>query len=225
VSIFFFGDPHSDFRALNRAALKGAITAEDTVVLLGDYDLVEPLRDAIAPTVDTGCAIRWIIGNHDVDDTSAFDFLMSDSVHDLHGHVHVVKDGRSVAGLGGIHKGKIWRPTLADPNPEPRYPTRAGFLKTLRHFERWRGGLPLGQRDTIWLEDVEALGRRRADVLVCHEAPSTHEHGSPAIDALAKRMKARLIVHGHHHRSYSSVTGDGIAVRGLGIAELWRLPE
>ena len=155
------------------------------------------------------------LGNHDVDDSSAFDFVNGDWPEaDLHGRVHVAADGTTLAGLAGVFKGGIWRPTLAVPDDKPSYPTRASYLRTLKHHERWRRGLPLGQRDTIWPEDVNALGRRRADVLVTHKAPSTHEYGSPAIDVLAKRLKARLIVHGHHHRSYAATSANGIAGRG-----------
>lgn len=224
MAIWFYGDPHTDFRPLNRAALRGEIHSDDTVVIVGDCDLVEPLREAIAPVMATNCSVRWIIGNHDTDDSHVFDFLMSEADGDLHGRVHVASDGRAIAGLGGVHKGKIWRPTNDMPDPQPTYPTRASFLRTLKHYERWRGGLPLAHRDTIWQEDVVALGRRRADVLVVHEAPSTHKYGSPALDRLAKQMHARLIVHGHHHVAYSALTPDGILVRGLAGAELWRMP-
>ncbi len=225
MSTFFYGDPHGDFGNLNRAAGGGEIGSGDTVVLMGDYNPVEPLRTAIAPVIETGADARWILGNHDVDDHHAFDFVATDWPDaDLHGRVHVDADGRAIAGLGGVFKGRIWRPTQEQPDAAPSFPTRASYLQTLKHCERWRGGLPLRQRDTIWHEDVEALGLRRCDVLVTHEAPSTHPYGSPAIDALAKRMGCSLIVHGHHHRAYSGVTADGIEVRGLAIAELWRMP-
>jgi hypothetical protein len=32
-------------------------------------------------------------------------------------------------------------------------------------------------------------------------------------------------VHGHHHTSYAAVLPNGIRVRGLGLAELWRLDD
>jgi hypothetical protein len=43
----------------------------------------------------------------------------------------------------------------------------------------------------IWREDIEALAAQRADVLVTHEAPSSHPSGVAVIDALARRMGAR----------------------------------
>ena len=42
------------------------------------------------------------------------------------------------------------------------------------------GGLPLRRRDAIFPEDLTALGRLRADVLVTHEAPSSHRYGLSA---------------------------------------------
>ncbi|WP_244612118.1 metallophosphoesterase family protein [Iodidimonas gelatinilytica] len=66
-----------------------------------------------------------------------------------------------------------------------------------------------------------------ADILVCHEGPSSivddrngQMMGFDVIDELATKMGAQLIVHGHHHRTYSARLDKGILVRGLGIAEL-----
>jgi len=64
---------------------------------------------------------------------------------------------------------------------------------------------------------------KRADILVAHEAPSTHTHGFAALDDLARTLRVRLVVHGHHHTSLSGVIADGIAVIGLGKAEVLRL--
>jgi calcineurin-like phosphoesterase family protein len=89
---------------------------------------------------------------------------------------------------------------------------------------RWRGGLPLWHRDTIFPDDFDQLAAQRFDVLVTHEAPSSHQHGFAVIDQLAESGGARLIVHGHHHDSYAATLPNGIAVRGLGLAEPWLLP-
>ena len=64
---------------------------------------------------------------------------------------------------------------------------------------------------------------KRADILVAHEAPSTHQHGFAALVDLARALRVRLVVHGHHHTSLAGVTADGIAVIGLGKAEVLRL--
>ncbi len=103
------------------------------------------------------------------------------------------------------------------------FQTRAAFQASLRPHETWRGGLPLWHRDTIFPEDFERLAAVECDVLVTHEAPSSHPHGFAVIDALAATCGARLIVHGHHHTSYKAVLSNGIRVRGLGLAEPWLL--
>jgi len=87
----------------------------------------------------------------------------------------------------------------------------------------------------IWPEDIETLASQKADILVTHEAPSSHPSGSAVIDELARAMGARLIVHGHHHvtsharprdashtqsRDASHAqAGDGLTV--LAVASAW----
>ncbi len=78
-----------------------------------------------------------------------------------------------------------------------------------------------GNRDTIFPEDFERLRGARFDVLVTHEASSSHPHGFAPIDELAAQGGARWIVHGHHHQSYAATLPNGIRVRGLGLAECW----
>jgi hypothetical protein len=43
------------------------------------------------------------------------------------------------------------------------------------------------------------LSKLRADILVTHEAPSTHPHGFAALDELARAMSVSKTFHGHHH--------------------------
>jgi hypothetical protein len=105
----------------------------------------------------------------------------------------------------------------------PRFATRQEFLASLPVREHWRGGLPLWHRDSIFPEDFAKLAQHRFDVLVTHEAPSSHRHGFAAIDRLAEVAAARLIVHGHHHESYGARLASGIDVRGLAVAETWAL--
>jgi len=43
------------------------------------------------------------------------------------------------------------------------------------------------------------------------------------LDDLAMDLGAKLIVHGHHHKvSKNTACGGQVAVRGLGLAEVWR---
>lgn len=80
----------------------------------------------------------------------------------------------------------------------------------MRQADRWRGG-------AIWYEDYEKLLSQRADILVVHEAPSTHHYGARAIDDLAVAMGVQLIVHGHHHVTYVAQINE-IRVHGIDAA-------
>ncbi len=216
AGILFYGDPHGEWRALFRAVEESHPAA---VVLLGDMDLEKPLRQQLAPIFDAGIRVCWIHGNHDVDREDWHDRLFEDAPN---GTIHArwaSLDRMIVAGLGGIFKAKVWYPT--DGSEAPVYSTRRDLLRSLPRNDRFRGGLPLHQRATILPEDFAALKRIKADILVTHEAPSSHRHGFGAIDDLAKTMKANLVIHGHHHQSYDSKTRDGIWVRGLAKAEPW----
>jgi predicted phosphodiesterase len=216
AGILFYGDPHGEFRPLFRAV---ELYHPAAVVLLGDTDLEKPLRQQLAPILNAGIPVRWIHGNHDVDREDWHDRLFED---DPKGSIHAhwaSLDRMIVAGLGGIFKAKIWYPK--DGLEAPVYSTRRDLLRSFARNDRFRGGLPLHQRATILPEDFIALNRIKADILVTHEAPSSHRHGFGAIDDLAHAMKVKLVVHGHHHKSYDLKTRDGIWVRGLDKAEPW----
>ena len=71
----------------------------------------------------------------------------------------------------------------------------------------------------IWPEDIEALTALRADILVTHEAPSSHPAGNAVMDGLARAMGARMIVHGHHHVASHAWAHDGLRV--MGVASAW----
>jgi len=70
----------------------------------------------------------------------------------------------------------------------------------------------------IWPEDVERLAAEKADILVTHEAPSSHRSGAAVLDDLARAMGARLVVHGHHHTSYRATAPDGLQAQGVAAA-------
>ena len=126
--------------------------------------------------------------------------------------------GLKIAGLPGVFRPRIWSGSMAEP---PGFPTRRDFLASLRPDELWRGGLPLWHRDSIFPEDIDLLSSQPIDVLVCHEAPTAHPHGLDAIDTVARRTGARLVVHGHHHTSYDAMIDGAVRVRGLALAETW----
>ena len=76
---------------------------------------------------------------------------------------------------------------------------------------------------TIYPEDVDALASLEADVLVTHEAPGYHPHGVDVLDTLARLMRVRVVVHGHHHDaidSRASWAAQGFASHGVGLRGL-----
>ena len=211
--ILFAGDPHRNFSPILRAC---SASSPGALVLLGDCDCPAPLAEVFAPAIDRGWTVHWIMGNHDTETEAAYDNLTR-SDGDLGLRVTSV-GGVRIAGLSGVFKPRVW---LGDDTPSFR--TRAAFQEVLTPHQHWRGGLPLFHRDTIFPEDFDRLAALRCDVLVSHEAPSSHPHGYASIDGLAEACGARLIVHGHHHQSYAATLPNGIAVRGLGLAETWLL--
>ena len=215
MSLVIYGDPHGEWRPLTEAV---ALDRPAAIVILGDCDLVRPLHVELAPVFAAGVEVAYLYGNHEKDLPGSWDNLVGDHPSGLL-HARVRQLGPyEVAGIAGVFKGRIWLPPAA-----PLSDTRAGFMRRLAHHERWRLGLPLRQRDAIFPEDFLALAGKRADILVAHEAPSTHPHGFAALDDLARALRVRLIVHGHHHTSLIGKTTDGIAVVGLAKAEVLRL--
>jgi hypothetical protein len=212
ASLLFAGDPHGDFAPILRACLA---LSPGTLILAGDCGCQAPLSQVLAPAIALGWDVRWILGNHDTETEAAFDNLTGHA-GDLGLRV-ATAGGLRIGGLPGVFKPRVWQPGEA-----PSFHTRAAFQAALRPGEAWRGGLPLFHRDTIFPEDFDRLAALACDILVSHEAPSCHPHGFAVIDAVAEACGARLIVHGHHHRSYEAVLPNGIRVRGLGLAEPWR---
>ena len=214
MTLMFYGDPHGSWEPL-RAAVASSPPA--AVIILGDCDLLRPIHHELAEIFQADVQVLFIHGNHENDSSDFWDHLVEDHPKGhLHGRVSRTAN-LDVGGLGGVFKKKIWLPPS-----EPVFETRAAFVGSLRHQQRWRRWVPLQQRDAIFPEDVAVLGRMRADILVCHEAPSTHRFGFPVIDELATRIKVRLVVHGHHHTSSDHRTAGGIRVVGLAKAEVFR---
>jgi hypothetical protein len=217
------GDPHGDFAPILRACLA---RSPGTVILVGDCDCPAPLSQVMAPAIAAGWRVRWILGNHDTDTEAMFDRLTG-AEGDIGLRV-VTIGGLRFAGLPGVFKPRVWYPRPESPSGRidpPQFHTRTAFLRALPVPQHWRGGPPLWHRDTIFPEDFDRLRAERFDVLVSHEAPSSHRHGFADIDRLARDCGVRLIVHGHHHESYAATLDNGIRVRGLGLAEPWEVPH
>ena len=194
--IVFYGDPHGNWEPLIEAV---ALAPPAAVVILGDCELTRPLPaelDSVWPLVP---AWRWIIGNHDVESLVEYESLVDGHpAGDLGGKVERLA-GIGIAGLGGVFRARVWYPR--PPDAAPAFPSRAGMVARTARADRFRGGVPRSSCATIFPEDVATLAQQRADILVCHEAPTSHPAGFTVIDELAAAMGVRLVVHGHHHCS------------------------
>ena len=215
--IFFVGDPHGEFAEIKRAC---AALPVGILIFVGDLDLARPFREELALVLAAGWRLHWILGNHDAERSDFFDHLAGDYPGgDLHCRVIDVR-GVRIAGLSGVFRGAVW-----DGETPALYSTRRDLFRSLRPPERWRKGIPLKHRSTLFPEDFEAMAKLRADVLVCHEAPTSHRHGFRVLDQIAARIGARQIVHGHHHQAYAAMLPNGIAVQGLARRQVWKLQE
>lgn len=216
--VVVYGDPHGEWRPLLRECRENP---PEGVIILGDCDLGVPLRRQLAPLFEAGIAVRWIAGNHDKDSEEWYDRLFADHPE---GNLHARScsmGGLVFAGLGGVFKERAWYPRFED--TLPKFEGRAAFLKALPRTDRWRGGLPLRMRDAIFPEDVAALEKLRVDVMVSHEAPSSHRLGFVGVDKAARACRARLVMHGHHHEEVFGRLPDGTEVTGLAKAQVLRL--
>lgn len=224
MSILFIGDIHQHWHHIE-AGLGALPTKASSAVLLGDIQCDRPLDDLAAPLLRRGIAVFWIHGNHDNDggpemwaNLTAPDRNPRTSEGALHGRVLTI-GGLRIAGLGGTFRPRVWSP--------PRTPRLFGRDELPADMEALgpaygptqRAALSHSLRSAaIWPEDVEALAVQKADILVTHEAPSSHPAGNAALDELARAMGARMIVHGHHHVASDSRATDGLRVLSVGPA-------
>lgn len=217
--ILFCGDLHGEREHVLRVADERPDAA---FVLLGDIEPPEPLEQWLAAVAGR---VWFIHGNHDTDNPKSHDNLFASAWADRNLHGRVVNiNGVRVAGLGGVFRERIWMP------PAPRHwESAADYRARCGKGNLWRGkgesvaGMPLKHRSTIFPDTVDRLALRRADVLVCHEAPSCHCHGFEMIDLLAAAMGVKVVFHGHQHdrldySAWSKATGiraHGVGLRGI----------
>ena len=199
-TIMFFGDPHGQFDFVIRSVRRHAPAA---IVLLGDLQARRPLHVELAPILSL-TEVWFVHGNHDTDSEADHDNLFGSDLADcnLHGRVAEIA-GYRVAGLGGVFRETIWAPPL-----EPAFASAADRLRVVRRSERWRGGLPLRHRSSIFPDVYQDLSRQRADILVTHEGLGGHPHGWKALDDLAASLQVQVVVHGHLHQAIDYIT-DG----------------
>jgi predicted phosphodiesterase len=207
MTVLFAGDTHGDQRWLGRIAEKVRPAA---LVHLGDIELFQPPEVALADVL-AHTRFLWVPGNHDFDSLEIYDRLMSPFLADgaLHAQIKVV-DGVRIAGLGGWFQSRVWRP----PGKPLRYREWQRHIRSNKAHLRLRAAR---ERGAIWIDEFERLQTQRADVLVCHEAPSCHRYGFEVIDDLARAMGVGRIFHGHHHQTYHHEIAGGIQVFGVGL--------
>ena len=229
MTIVFIGDIHQQWDKVERGLARLAEPPK-AAVILGDVQCDKPLDVLAAPLLDRGIAVHWIFGNHDNDGGPGMWAYLTAEVHNpltisgsLHARVETIH-GVRIAGLGGTFRPRIW-----DPPAPPRLYSRTELPADVHKMGKgWREEHiealvhSLGST-AIWPEDFDDLATQQADILVTHEAPSSHPAGKAALDSLARRMGARLIVHGHHHVNYLATADDGLQV--LGVAAAWGATE
>lgn len=224
MSLVFIGDIHQDWHHVE-AGLCALSVPPAAAILLGDVECALPLDRLAAPLLDRGVAVYWIHGNHDHDagpemwaNLAAPERNPLTAAGALHARVADIA-GIRVAGLGGAFLPHVW-PAGASPRLYGREELAADLAASrpdlgpseaavLRHFLT---------TTAIWPEDIEFLSGEKADILVTHEAPSSHPAGLRVLDELARTMGARLIVHGHHHITSDAEADDGLRVLAVGAA-------
>lgn len=190
-SIFFCGDLHGCFDVLIKAVL---VHKPKATILLGDIQPKKMLHEELEAVMDI-TEFWYIHGNHETDSDKDYDNVFESKLKDrnLHGRVETVA-GYKIAGLGGIFRGQVWLP------PEsPRYGSPNQFINECGKGNLWRGGLPRKHRSTIFPSVIEDMRLKQADILITHEAPHCHMHGSKAITNLGLDMGVKHMFHGHHH--------------------------
>ena len=189
--IFFCGDVHGNFEHIIDAVKEHHPAA---VVLLGDIQAQRPLEQELAEILNK-TEVWFIHGNHDTDSEKDYDNLLGSALagRNLDGRVMQIA-GVRIAGLGGIFRKQVWLP----PDSWGARSARE-YLRTVGRANRWRDGLPLRHRSTIFRDTYEQLAKQGANVLVTHEAPSVHPYGFKALDELARSLKVQTTFHGHHH--------------------------
>jgi Icc-related predicted phosphoesterase len=209
ATVFFCGDPHGEFKHIIRATLKHR---PDAVVLLGDQECQRPLDIELAAITDI-TKVYWIVGNHDTDNVENYDNLFGSALkgRDIEDRIVGVA-GITIAGVGGVFREKAIWDGVEKSTSSPK-----DYLKTCGAGNRWRGGLPLRHRSSIFPSDIATLAGKYVDVLVTHEAPDLHRHGNPALTKLASDLRVQRAFHGHHHENiqYAGGVWTGVTFRGI----------
>ncbi|TDT87334.1 hypothetical protein DFO45_5008 [Azorhizobium sp. AG788] len=212
-NIAVFGSMQGGWEAFHQLC---ADSAPDLAVFTGDLCLEQPLELELADFLAEGGKVLWVPGGQDTATPERYDNLFGGALgaSNLSGRV-VEASGVRWAGLGGVFRSDIWLPGTAS-----TFESRALWLAT-NPETRWRGGMPLEHRATVFPEDTDALAALQADVLVSHEAPSSHANGWRIVDAVAEAMGVHTVVHGGAQEAYQATLPNGIRVVGIADGALW----
>ena len=224
MPIVFIGDIHQHWHHIE-AGLASLPALPKAAILLGDIQCDQPLDHLAAPLLARGIAVHWIHGNHDNDggpdmwaNLASPERNPITSLGALHARVMEI-EGIRIAGLGGTFRPRVWSPPQ-----KPRLTHRTQLVDDMAELGPAYG---LNQRAAlthslstaaIWPEDIDALAVQKADILVTHEAPSSHPAGNAVLEELARAMGARMVVHGHHHVASDAYAEDGLRVMAVGSA-------
>jgi len=193
--IIFFGDPHGNFEPVIRVT---HAHRPEAIILLGDLEARRPLELELASIVDL-TEVWWIPGNHDTDSEANHDNLWGSALahRNLHGRVATVA-GYEVGGLGGAFRASIWDTRLT--MLEAEFFSAEKLRRHMKPHERWRDGISLRHRSSIFPTEFMRLAAQRAHILVTHEGLGGAQHGQPILNTMAIAMGVDLVVHGHLHR-------------------------
>lgn len=211
--VLFCGDPHGQFKGIIDAVHQ---YHPEAIVLLGDHNLKMPLEHQLSDIISM-TQVYWIPGNHDFNSKTEHGYLFHSALANNELHLKVAEvDGLRIAGLGGTFKGRVWMP--------------GDQLKWLDQ-QHWASHqpqpvkkIPLPIQGAIWHHEYLRMKNKiKADILVCHEAPSSHRLGFVVIDELAEAIGAKQIFHGHHHIYYKQKLPNAIEVTGVAIGSVVNL--
>lgn len=239
--ILFFGDVHSDFSHVLPLVEQHQPAA---IIFLGDLEATAPLDQVLARVTEL-TEVWWIPGNHDTDSLDRYHNLYGCTLtsHNLHGQVVEIA-GLRIAGLGGIFRGAIWYPretknvraiytsyndavrSLMSAELAKIYRANQGKFGAIDEVDPPLFGKGLLHKSTIFPDVWQLLSAQKADILVCHEAPSCHQNGFVGIDELARSMGVKWLFHGHQHDRLdyrNSWQRMGFRAFGVGFREVMDL--
>jgi predicted phosphodiesterase len=216
--LLFCGDTHGNFGDVLETVENLPLDERpEAVIFLGDLDPQEPLSRIFQRFLDAGVEPWFVHGNHETDHADTWANTLDCWERNLHGRVVNIA-GLLVAGLGGVFREETWYPPA-----EPKFHSYDDYIRHLTSIQpqRLRDDVGTSKRarvasSGIFPDVVSSLSRQRANVLVCHEAPSIFENGFSAIDQLASDLWVNSVFSGHHHKD-QHLRGNGFEAFQVGL--------